>query len=570
MPYEERSGKILEEPINLRANSSKYINKKERENIKDDDRKDEKREKYEEEKKLKSLHKNYHQKEYSYHETHNENHVDPKLSLVHRNRLGNEALFKGSNEEFGFTIIGGDDDNTQDFLQVKYIVPDGIADRQGDLRQGDVIFKVNDVYVLGRTYQQNIEMIKNLEGKVIFDIYRGCPLICSDSHQLDESFDVFQPETNHFQDVEKNLFIVEILKGPVGFGFTVGNSPAGQIIKQIFDNDRCKDLSEGDILIAVGEINVKALPHSEVVTILKQQPKENFTTFVIERPMTYENANNNSIPYEDAAPDFNRNRDNSEETKSKTFNPSIIPSPTRSDSEMPFTESDANRIFSKNDTEECKKGEGPDMEEEETILQLSREQTYGRKRCAEITAFLKRTENGFGFRISGGSEEGSQVSIGQIVPNGAADLDQKLQRGDLIVSVDGINVINASHRRVVELMTIASKAGRVALGVRRQLLQLPNNNYHPYDVTLIKGNNEKNFGFIISSMEGPEPTIGYIMKGSAADKVKDLQVNDRILAINGTRISSMSHDQTIQLIRESGQIVTLTILKPFGKLPPAI
>lgn len=37
------------------------------------------------------------------------------------------------------------------------------------------------------------------------------------------------------------------------------------------------------------------------------------------------------------------------------------------------------------------------------------------------------------------------------------------------------------------------------------------------------------------------------MKGSSADKVKNLQVNDRILAINGTMISNMNHDQVIYL-----------------------
>lgn len=336
------------------------------------------------------------------------------------------TLIKGPNEEFGFTIIGGDDDNTQDFLQVKYIVPGGIADRQGDLRQGDVIFKVNDVYVLGRTYQQNIDMIKKLDGKVVFDIYRGCPLICSENSQLDESFEASERRINNLQEIDKHLFVLEILKGPVGFGFTVGNSPVGQIVKQIFDYDRCRDLKEGDILVAIGEINVKSLSHTEVVKILKQRPKEVFTTFVIERPMISENANNNVFSQEDVDFNFNKNTSDSELSKSKIFNSHLIPSPTRSDSHLPFSESVVNRKFATNDIEECNKNEPETTTEElERMFGKFREQTYGRKRYVEITAFLIKTETGFGFRVSGGSEEGSQVSIGQIVPNGAADLDQK-------------------------------------------------------------------------------------------------------------------------------------------------
>lgn len=37
-----------------------------------------------------------------------------------------------------------------------------------------------------------------------------------------------------------------------------------------------------------------------------------------------------------------------------------------------------------------------------------------------MTIELHRRQEGFGFRIVGGTEEGSQVSVGHIVPGGAA------------------------------------------------------------------------------------------------------------------------------------------------------
>ena len=50
---------------------------------------------------------------------------------------------------FGFTIIGGDDEH-EEFLQIKAVVPDGVADKDGKLATGDVIVYINGRCVLGK------------------------------------------------------------------------------------------------------------------------------------------------------------------------------------------------------------------------------------------------------------------------------------------------------------------------------------------------------------------------------------------------------------------------------------
>ena len=121
--------------------------------------------------------------------------------------------------------------------------------------------------------------------------------------------------------------------------------------------------------------------------------------------------------------------------------------------------------------------------------------------CVEITVTLLRHESGFGFRIVGGTEEGSQVSsrrghpggtstpqgsvlqvsIGHIVPGGAADLDGRLFSGDEIVAVDSQSVMGASHHVVVGMMGHAAQRGQVALTVRRQ--RQPQGNAHTRHAT---------------------------------------------------------------------------------------
>ena len=61
-----------------------------------------------------------------------------------------------------------------------------------------------------------------------------------------------------------------------------------------------------------------------------------------------------------------------------------------------------------------------------------------------------------------------QVSIGHIVPGGAADLDGRLFSGDEIVAVDGQSGMGASHHVVVGMMGHAAQRGQVALTVRRR------------------------------------------------------------------------------------------------------
>ncbi|KAL3852402.1 hypothetical protein ACJMK2_016053 [Sinanodonta woodiana] len=178
----------------------------------------------------------------------------------------------------------------------------------------------------------------------------------------------------------------------------------------------------------------------------------------------------------------------------------------------------------------------------------------------ELTVRLYRQESGFGFRIIGGTEEGSQVSVGHIVPGGAADVDGQLQTGDEILYVNNMSVINSSHHRVVQLMSNASLHGHVTLVVRKRLPS--SSDGFPYDIIVTRRENE-GFGFvIISSVTKSGSTIGRILENSPAERCGMLHVGDRILAVNGVDISHLHHEDIVNIIKESGYSVTLTIGPP--------
>ncbi len=102
---------------------------------------------------------------------------------------------------------------------------------------------------------------------------------------------------------------------------------------------------------------------------------------------------------------------------------------------------------------------------------------------------------------------------------------------------------------------------------------------YPYDVTLNRTDVD-GFGFvIISSVNRNGSTIGMeklhyysiiffitgrIIENSPADRCQRLQVGDRIIAVNGIDILRMHHGEIVNLIKDSGLQVRLTVGAPNG------
>lgn len=59
--------------------------------------------------------------------------------------------------------------------------------------------------------------------------------------------------------------------------------------------------------------------------------------------------------------------------------------------------------------------------------------------------------------------------------------------------------------------------------------------------------------------------IGRVIEGSPADQCGKLKVGDRISAVNGQSIVELSHDSIVQLIKDAGNVVTLTVVAEEGE-----
>ncbi|KAF6780481.1 hypothetical protein AHF37_00026 [Paragonimus kellicotti] len=206
----------------------------------------------------------------------------------------------------------------------------------------------------------------------------------------------------------------------------------------------------------------------------------------------------------------------------------------------------------------------------------------------EFLVHLQRQSTGFGFNVVGGAEESSQVVIGSLVPGGAAQMSGVVRSGDRLVSINGLRVVGAKHKKVVQLLEQAAHSvGQVTLGLQRQpevpvtggqRNTVPLTLRDAVEVVVPRSQRGDGFGFFITNRHpsglangdsDPRSSnksyiegefIAQLVPGSKAERLGLLSVGDQILAVNKVPITGLHHEQVVRLIRESGNHIILTII----------
>lgn len=136
---------------------------------------------------------------------------------------------------FGFTIIGGD--RAGELLQIKSIVRGSVADHDGRLLVGDVLVRINGISVLTYNHRKVVDLFQSLplNSDVSVEVRRGYPLQEFRGDELpsyNESSHGYNdypppPQENYSQQNQQQQserVAVHIVKGPLGFGFSLGGS----------------------------------------------------------------------------------------------------------------------------------------------------------------------------------------------------------------------------------------------------------------------------------------------------------------------------------------------------------
>ncbi|XP_006763203.1 PREDICTED: membrane-associated guanylate kinase, WW and PDZ domain-containing protein 3 [Myotis davidii] len=522
------------------------------------------------------------------------------------------ASLKKSTMGFGFTIIGGD--RPDEFLQVKNVLKDGPAAQDGKIAPGDVIVDINGSCVLGHTHADVVQMFQlvPVSQYVNLTLCRGYPLpddnedpavdmvaatpvINGQSLTKGENTQEFKSgamaldqngkpgqvlvgdRLNGPSDASEQrasmassassqpeLVTVPLIKGPKGFGFAIADSPTGQKVKMILDSQWCPGLQKGDVIKEIYHQNVQNLTHLQVVEVLKQFPVGADVPLLILR-------GGPPSPTKTAK----MKMDKKEHSGSSEAVNEPVPQP------LPFPPS-------------IVRSGSPKLDPSEVYLKSKTLYEDKPPNTKDLDVFLRKQESGFGFRVLGGDGPDQAIYIGAIIPLGAAEKDGRLRAADELMCIDGIPVKGKSHKQVLDLMTTAARNGHVLLTVRRKIFygeKQPEDDSAPafpttqngsprlnrvdaaarpappeaYEVVLQRKENE-GFGFVIlTSKTKPPPgviphKIGRVIEGSPADRCGKLKVGDHISAVNGQSIVDLSHDSIVQLIKDAGVTVTLTVI----------
>uniref|UniRef100_A0A674EZQ2 Membrane-associated guanylate kinase, WW and PDZ domain-containing protein 3 n=1 Tax=Salmo trutta TaxID=8032 RepID=A0A674EZQ2_SALTR len=521
------------------------------------------------------------------------------------------TALRKSSQGFGFTIIGGD--RHDEFLQVKNVLSDSPAAHDNKISSGDVIVEINGKCVLGKTHPEVVQMFQSIPVSQYVDMvlcrgYLLPPDVAEDTENpppppppplqggevvtavplingqpLLVKGDVLHGSSQELHYVttdasgrpmvaalpngrlseqggtgllQPELVSVPLVKGPGGFGFAIADCPLGQKVKMILDAQWCRGLLKGDVIKEINRQNVQTLSHAQVVDILKDLQVGSEVNVLVLRGGESQSEMTSSTETLDCVTDS-------------------VPQA------LPY-----------NSNTSTLRNNSPKRDTTEMYLKSKALLESKQPHTKDLDVFIKRDqETGFGFRVLGGEGPEQPVYIGAIVHLGAAEKDGRLRAGDELIGIDGIMVKGRSHKQVLDLMTNAARNGQVMLTVRRKVIyrgehsltsilsmllvngsprlpriQMPSVlDHESFDITLHRKDSE-GFGFVILTSKSKPPLgviphkIGRIIESSPTDRCGLLNVGDRISAVNGRSIVGLSHNDIVQLIKDAGNAVTLTVV----------
>uniref|UniRef100_A0A673B6C1 Uncharacterized protein n=2 Tax=Sphaeramia orbicularis TaxID=375764 RepID=A0A673B6C1_9TELE len=320
---------------------------------------------------------------------------------IHGDRSGNQG-----NSGLGFSIAGGTDNphiGEDPSIFITKVIPGGAAAQDGRLRVNDVILRVNEVDVRDVTHSRAVEALKEAGSLVRLYIRRRKP-------------------------VSEKVMEIKLVKGPKGLGFSIAGGVGNQhipgdnsiyVTKIIEGGAAHKDgrLQIGDKLMAVNSACLEEVSHEHAVTALKNTP--DVVYLKVAKP--------NSVFMNDsfAPPDLtNSYSQHMENHISPPQLPGTDPPPPASSGRY-------------SPTPKSMLGDDDVSREPRKVV-------------------LHRGATGLGFNIVGG-EDGEGIFISFILAGGPADLCGELRKGDRLVSVNGVDLRNATHEQAAAALKNAGQ-----------------------------------------------------------------------------------------------------------------
>uniref|UniRef100_A0A3Q1FD32 Disks large homolog 1 n=1 Tax=Acanthochromis polyacanthus TaxID=80966 RepID=A0A3Q1FD32_9TELE len=317
-----------------------------------------------------------------------------------------EITLERGNSGLGFSIAGGTDNphiGEDPSIFITKVIPGGAAAQDGRLRVNDVILRVNEVDVRDVTHSRAVEALKEAGSLVRLYVRRRKP-------------------------VSEKVMEIKLVKGPKGLGFSIAGGVGNQhipgdnsiyVTKIIEGGAAHKDgrLQIGDKLLAVNSACLEEVSHEHAVTALKNTP--DVVYLKVAKPNSV--FMNDSFAPPDLTNSYSQHLEN--HISPPNFLGQPLPPPASSGRYSPTPKS---------------------MLGDDDVTREPRK------------VVLHRGATGLGFNIVGG-EDGEGIFISFILAGGPADLCGELRKGDRLVSVNGVDLRNATHEQAAAALKNAGQ-----------------------------------------------------------------------------------------------------------------
>ncbi|XP_061581505.1 disks large homolog 3 isoform X7 [Cololabis saira] len=328
-----------------------------------------------------------------------------------------EIILERGNSGLGFSIAGGiDNPHIPDDpgIFITKIIPGGAAAMDGRLGVNDCVLRVNDVDVSEVVHSRAVEALKEA-GPVVRLLVRRRQA---------------PPET---------ILEVNLLKGPKGLGFSIAGGIGNQhipgdnsiyITKIIEGGAAQKDgrLQTGDRLLAVNNIVLQDVRHEEAVAALKNTSDMVYLKVAKPGPV---HLNDMYAP-----PDY---------SSSLALPPAFPPMVDNHVSHNYMGAMEPKPVYPPPQVTPSRYSPVP--------RHMLGEEDFTREPRKVV---LHKGSTGLGFNIVGG-EDGEGIFVSFILAGGPADLSGELRRGDRILSVNGVNLRNATHEQAAAALKRAGQ-----------------------------------------------------------------------------------------------------------------
>lgn len=177
----------------------------------------------------------------------------------------------------------------------------------------------------------------------------------------------------------------------------------------------------------------------------------------------------------------------------------------------------------------------------------------------------KKEGCGLGLTVSGGSDKGCRPQVSNLRAGSIAQRSDALLVGDFILSVNGIRTTSLKHDEIINLLKNAGE--KVTLEIEYEMPEPTSASgsiqTRQWEVTLDKERPGYGFtlrgGMKVDNMRAHPLTVVAIRPGSSADRDGQLKAGDRVVQVNGYKVSHLTLAEMWSLLQQCGHQTTFTI-----------